>query len=86
VPLQKQPGVGFASPGPVVSRSGGRLWAFEEDEPELYVSTDGGSGFAASGDPLLPRGAKKVSGMDVGADGSVYLALKGPGVMVSRPL
>jgi hypothetical protein len=68
----------------VVARSGGRLWAFEEGEPELYVSTDAGATFTPTADPFLPRSAKKVTGMDVAADGSIYLSLKGPGVIVSR--
>jgi hypothetical protein len=82
--LDKQPGVPFQSAGPVVARAGGRLWVFEEGEPELYTSTDAGATFTPSGDPFLPRAAKKVSGMDVAADGSIYLALKGPGLIVSR--
>ncbi len=82
--LQKQPGVGFSSPGPVVARSGGRVWAFESNEPELYASIDGGATFLPSADPMISRAARKVSGMDVGADGSIYLSLKGPGVIVSH--
>ena len=74
----------FEASGPVVARAGGRLWIFEDAEPELYTSTDAGATFSPSGDPFLPRAAKKVSGMDVGADGSIYLSLKGPGLIVAR--
>ena len=82
--LDKQPGVAFQAPGPVVARGGGRLWVFEDAEPELYTSTNGGATFSPSGDQFLSRAARKVAGMDVAADGSIYLSLKGPGLIVAR--
>lgn len=72
----------FASPGPVVAGPGGGVWAIENaQQPDLYRSADHGGTWVGLGDAVYRAGAKKISDMDVAADGSVFLALKGPGVL-----
>ena len=81
-PLLRPDAAPFSSPGPVVARAGGAVWAIENaEQPDLYRSDDGGGTWAGLGDTLYRNGAKKISDMDVAADGSIFLALKGPGVL-----
>lgn len=84
-PLVREPGVPFAAPGAVVARAGRRLWIVDEGEPALFASIDAGSSWSVTAGPGFDRAIKKVSGMDVAPDGTVYLALKGPGIAVGRP-
>ena len=81
-PLLRPDALPFSSPGPIVTRSGGSLWVIENaQQPDLYRSDDGGTSWVGLGDTLYHNGAKKISDMDVAADGSAFLALKGPGVL-----
>ena len=76
-------GAAFVAPGPVVARPGARLWVVETAQPDLYASSNAGATWTAIGGDVFRRGARRVSDMDVGADGTVYVALRGPGVMRS---
>ena len=72
----------FVEAGPIVARAGGQVWVVENAEPNLYASADGGASWAPLGDDLFTGAAKRVSDMDVGADGAIYVSLRGPGVLV----
>jgi hypothetical protein len=74
----------FAEPGPIVAHTGGAVWVVENAEPNVYASADHGATWTPLGDDVLTAGAKRVSDMDVGTDGAIYVAMRGPGVLI-RP-
>ncbi len=82
--LERSAGMPFSTPGVLAVRGQGRLWVYEESEPALYASSDGGVTWSTSAGATFDRMAKKVAGIDVAPDGTVYLSLKGPGVAVGR--
>lgn len=81
--LKKPGNVSFANAGPVVSTAGSNLYLVENAGPNVYSSADDGATWTAIGDTFYSRAGKKVSGMDVGADGSIYIAHRGPGAIRS---
>jgi hypothetical protein len=75
-------------PGPIAV-NGGLLVAARvasaSAAAELYASTDGGGSWAPIGDEVYGDAALNPRDVEISADGTIYVALNGAGVLRAKP-